>query len=338
MAAKKSFRYIRGFSTGINRLNTGREFEYCDHEGSQIADPSVLSRIHSLSIPPNWTDVWICPHKNGHIQATGLDNRQRKQYIYHANWTSFRDQNKFSKLYLYGKGLAALKKQLARDLKGKNLDQRFVCALAITIIQYTSIRPGNTFYSNSNGSFGLTTLQNRHVKIINGKLIFRYKGKRGIRQEKACDKKMICSQIVRLLELPGRQLLQYFDHQNKKRPIQPTHLNNYLSEVYAGDVTSKTIRTWNACFRALGHLLENYPGNIKVREKSSKELVRSVAYHLGNTPSIARKSYICPVILEKFEAGKLDSWIKRNARANKRDREAAVQKKLLKLFKGCQDR
>src|SRR5690606_19557036 len=283
----------------------------------------------SLSIPPNWTDVWICSHKNGHIQATGLDNRQRKQYIYHPNWTSFRDKNKFGKLYLYRKGLATLKKQLARDMKGELLDQRFVCALAITIIQYTSIRPGNTIYRTSNGSFGLTTLQNKHVKIINGKLIFRYRGKRGIKQEKACDKKMICSHILRLLELPGMQLLQYLDHQNKKRPIHPTHLNNYLSEIYGGDVTSKTIRTWNACFRALGHLLDNYPGNIKVRKKSTKELVRSVADHLGNTPSIARKSYICPVILEKFEAGNLDSWIKRNATANKRDREAAIQKKLL---------
>lgn len=338
LGAKKSFRYINNFSTGISRIKTGRKFEYYDQERSQIVDPSILSRIHSLSIPPNWTDVWICSHKNGHIQATGLDNRQRKQYIYHPNWTSFRDKNKFGKLYLYGKGLPTLKKQLARDMKGEFLDQRFVCALAITIIQYTSIRPGNTIYRTSNGSFGLTTLQNKHVKIINGKLIFSYRGKRGIKQEKACDKKMICSHILRLLELPGMQLLQYLDHQNKKRPIHPTHLNNYLSEIYGGDVTSKTIRTWNACFRALGHLLENYPGNIKVRKKSTNELVRSVADHLGNTPSIARKSYICPVILEKFEAGKLDSWMKRNARANKRDREAAIQKKLLKLFKGCQDR
>ncbi|OYD40742.1 DNA topoisomerase IB [Sphingobacterium cellulitidis] len=335
MEAKKPFKYVNCNSKGISRIQNGEVFEYYDQKNVRIVDPSVLSRIHSLVIPPNWNNVWICPNRNGHIQATGLDIRQRKQYIYHPRWTAFQDQDKFSRLYHFGKSLPVLKKQLEKDIKRDLCDQRYVCALAIMIIQHTSIRPGNTIYRNSNGSFGLTTLQNKHVKLQQGKVILRYRGKKGVKQEKAFSKKRLYDKIEKILQLSGKQFLQYLDEQNVKRAIKPCHLNSYLSEIYGGNVTSKTIRTWNACFLALGHLLETYPGNTKNRNKSCRELVSSVAHILGNTPSVARKNYICPVILKRFEEGSLDGWMRRYANIAKKEKDTIVQKKLLMLLKGC---
>ncbi|WP_312697948.1 DNA topoisomerase IB [Sphingobacterium mizutaii] len=333
MKTKKTFKYVNSNSKGFSRIQNGELFEYYDQKKVRIVDQSVLSRIHSLAIPPNWTDVWICPNKNGHIQATGLDNRQRKQYIYHPCWTAFQDQDKYSRLYHFGKSLPLLKKQLEKDIKRPSCDQRYVCALAIMIIQHTSIRPGNTIYRNSNGSYGLTTLQNKHVKLQQGKVILRYRGKKGVKQERAFRKRKLYDEIEKILQLSGKQFLQYLDEQNFKRPIKPCHLNSYLSEIYGGDVTSKTIRTWNACFLALGHLLDTYPENTKNRNKSCRELVSSVAHLLGNTPSVARKNYICPVILNKFEDGRLDGWMRRYANLARREKDTIVHKKLLILLK-----
>lgn len=335
MEAKNAFKYVNSNSKGFSRIHKGEVFEYHDKKKVRIVDPAILSRIHSLVIPPNWTDVWICPNKNGHIQATGLDIRQRKQYIYHPLWTAFQDQDKFSRLYLFGKSLPVLKKQLEKDIKREQCDQRYVCALAIMIIQHTSIRPGNTIYRNSNGSFGLTTLQNRHVKLHQGNVILRYRGKKGVMQEKTFKNKRLYDKVEKILQLSGNQFPQYLDEKNIKRAIKPCHLNSYLSEIYGGEVTSKTIRTWNACFLSLLHLLETFPDNTKNRNTSCRELVSYVAHALGNTPSVARKNYICPVILKKFAEGSLDGWMRGYANIANRDKDTIVQKKLLMLLKEC---
>lgn len=226
-----------------------------DSKGSRITDPVVLERVKSLAIPPNWKRVWICRQEYGHIQATGIDDRLRKQYIYHTLWTEARSRVKYDRLYEFGRGLSKLKMRLERDFRRENLDLRFISALAIGIIRDTSIRPGNAYYSRSNGSYGLTTLQKEHVVAQNGRIFFRFVGKKGILQDRCCKKIVLCHLIERVRSVSGRQFLQYLDDTGKKRPLRPAHLNDYLCEVYGGDVTCKTIRTWNACFMSLEYLL-----------------------------------------------------------------------------------
>lgn len=190
---KKRFTYIDSNSEGYSRVKRGKGFVVLDSKGSRVTDPIVLERVGSLAIPPNWKRVWICRHEDGHIQATGIDARRRKQYIYHTLWTEARSRVKYDLLYEFGRGLSKLEKRLERDLRRECLDLRFISALAIGIIRHTSIRPGNTHYSRSNGSYGLTNLEKEHVVPKDSRIFFRFVGKKGVLQDRCCKKKAATS-------------------------------------------------------------------------------------------------------------------------------------------------
>lgn len=332
---KKSFssntlKYVDSNLQGFSRKKYGKGFSFFDHKNKKITNQKIIARINNLVIPPKWKKVWICPFNNGHIQATGLDDRKRKQYIYHHLWVELQNTNKYIHLYQFGKGLATLKKRINKDLKKKQIDINFIAALAIKIILKTSIRPGNEVYKKSNGSYGLTTLQNKHLILRNGIVTFKFVGKKGVKQDKQIKDKTLFNIIKKVKALPGNRFLQFYDDNRKIRQVNPAILNSYLQKIYHNNTTNKTIRTWNACYLSLEFLLNNYQNNQK-RNKTSKHLVEFVASNLGNTVAVAKKNYIAPRIIEEFENEMLDSWLRRNKKT--KNRKSIIQKKLLEILK-----
>lgn len=325
-----ALKYVDSNLKGFSRKKYGKGFSFFDDKNKKITNQKIIARINDLVIPPNWKKVWICPYDNGHIQATGLDDRKRKQYIYHHRWIEHQNTNKYIHLYEFGKGLPTLKKRINKDLNKKQIDVNFIAALAIKIILKTSIRPGNEVYKKSNGSYGLTTLQNKHVHLKNGTITFKFVGKKAVKQEKQIKDKALFNLIKKVKAIPGSRFLQFYDDNRKIRQISPAILNSYLQNIYPINTTNKTIRTWNACYLSLEFLLNNYQANQK-RNKTSKELVEFVASNLGNTVAVAKKNYIAPRIIEEFENEKLDSWLMRNK--NLKNRKSIIQTKLLEILK-----
>ena len=324
-------KYVDSNITGFSRLRKGKEFSYRDQHKKKITDAKVIQRIKSLVIPPNWKKVWICPYANGHIQVTGLDDKGRKQYIYHEDWISMRNNDKFSLLLEFGKSLSSLRNKINKDINRENLDLQRVSALALKIIDGTSMRPGNNAYQKQNGSYGLTTLEKKHLSLNNNLIHFKYKGKKGVAQQKVLNKKSIYYNLKLLNTIPGKSLFKYYDNKNKIHKLNSSQLNTYLQDYFNKDITCKTFRTWNACYISLEFLLKHgYVKKEKDREHLSKRLVEKVANDLGNTVSVARKNYIFPKIITEYIDGKLDNWIFNSRKhANKQRR---IHKKLLKII------
>lgn len=325
-------RYVDCNKNGIKRLRKGKRFTYVDKKGKTIKDDDKLKRIASLVIPPAWEDVWICSSPNGHIQATGIDVRGRKQYKYHTAWSSLRKDNKFANLIVFGKGLPLLRKQIKRDLRRKDLDERKVVALALEIMDQTSIRIGNEQYSKQNGSYGLTTLKNKHADFQSNKVLFEFVGKKGIKQRKVLKGKRLYNILRSVKEIPGQRLFQYLDKNGRSHTLDSNQVNHYLKTFYQEEVTCKTFRTWNACFSFLGYLSETTrPETKKERKETLNNTIERVAKLLGNTKTIAKNHYIDPRLIESYEEGLLDSWLKK-VPSGAKEREKHITKKLLRML------
>ena len=305
-ARAAELRYVSDEDPGIRRLRRGRGFVYRSANGKPIRDDKLLRRIASLAIPPAWTDVWICPSPEGHIQATGRDARGRKQYRYHSRWRQVRDQAKYHDVLHFAERLPKLRRRLARDLKNPHLSKAKVIATVLCLMEQTRIRVGNDCYAETNGSYGLTTLRDQHAKINGHFVEFRFKGKGGKLYRHSVEDKKLAQIVKRCRDIPGQRLFQYVDERGANRPVTSSDVNDYLDETMGFPFTAKAFRTWAGTVGAV-RLLHDCPRHPTVTQarRTVATAIAAVAEQLGNTPAICKKCYVHPAVVEAYTEGKL---------------------------------
>jgi DNA topoisomerase IB len=283
-------------------------FHYVGPSGRRITDPRTLARIAKLAIPPAYEDVWICSNPRGHLQATGRDARGRKQYRYHPDWSHARNGHKHSRMLSFGKALGRLRAGVRRDLGRAGLPREKVLALVVKLLDTTQVRVGNAEYARTNGSFGLTTLRDRHARFSRGKALLQFRGKGGADHDVVVEDARLARLVRRCQELPGQTLFQYVDADGKRHAIDSGQVNGYLRERMGEDFTAKDFRTWHATLNAL-ELLCKVPLPEKRSDRALRrcmnEVVKEVAAGLRNTPAVCRKSYINPEVFAAWENGDL---------------------------------
>jgi DNA topoisomerase I len=300
-ANEAGLQYVNDERPGYSRRAKGKNFEYLDTEGKTIGDEQRLLRIKRLAIPPAWTDVWICPSANGHIQATGRDARRRKQYRYHERWREVRDENKFDRLAQFAKALPKIRRRVAQDMRLPGLPREKVLATVVRLLERTFIRIGNQEYARENKSFGLTTMKDRHVKVKGAHLRFRFRGKSGRQHEVDVTDPRIAKIVSKCQDLPGQDLFQYVSDEGEVRNVTSQDVNEYLREISGEDFTAKDFRTWAGTVLAAVAL--NVQGNFETKKQANaniKTAICAVAELLGNTPAICRKCYVHPAIVEMY--------------------------------------
>jgi DNA topoisomerase-1 len=293
--------YVSDIETGIQRIKKGKMFVYF-LEGKKVTDQETIDRIKKLVIPPAWENVWICKDENGHLQATGQDIRKRKQYRYHSQWNELRNQTKFSKLLLFGEKLPLLRLQLEKDLSRKEHCLEKVLAAAISIMERTYIRIGNSEYEKSNGSYGLTTLKDQHVKFEGNTMKFSFKGKKGITHSIKLTNPKLARIIKQSREIPGKELFQYYDENGNTHAIDSGMVNKYIQEITGEEFTAKDFRTWAGTLNALNFFKELGTGETAAQVK--KKIINALEFvskKLGNTKTVCKKYYVHPLIIDLFE-------------------------------------
>ena len=327
LAAREArLRYVNDNEPGYSRKRSGRGFAYFDEAGKRMRNPAALKRIASLAIPPAYTEVWICPHANGHIQATGRDARGRKQYRYHPRWREVRDESKYGRMLAFGAALPCLRRQVARDLALPGMPRRKVLATLVRLLEITHIRVGNQEYQRSNHSFGLTTLRNRHVEVKGSRLRFEFTGKGGKLHNIAVADPRIAKIVRQCQDIPGQQLFQYLDEDGERHSVISTDINAYLQEISGGDFTAKDFRTWSGTLlaaRELRLLALEQPAPTK---QAVMEAIRRTAGRLGNTAAICRKCYIHPEVLSGYLEGSNAAFWQQRAGDGQREEEKALLK------------
>jgi DNA topoisomerase-1 len=300
-AAKSAgLRYVSDKTPGFRRLGTKKVFRYLDTSGHVIKSPSTLGRIQRLAIPPAWTDVWICPSAEGHIQAVGRDARGRKQYRYHSQWRETRDETKYHRMAAFGKALPKIRSRVARDLKEKQLTRNKVLATVVRLLETTFIRVGNKEYTDQNGSFGLTTLRERHVDVRGNQVRFCFRGKSGVKHAIDIEDKTLARTVRRLRDLPGYELFRYYDDEGQLSTLGSADVNEYVREAAGDDFTAKDFRTWAGTMLAAEALKGCSFSTSKEAQRNVKAAIADVAARLGNTPAVCRKCYIHPIILDGY--------------------------------------
>jgi DNA topoisomerase I len=305
--------YLTDEHPGIRRIGSPKQPRYIGSNGRPVTDENALARIKRLVIPPAWTDVWICPKQNGHLQATGRDARGRKQYRYHAHWRQTRDETKYNRLIEFARLLPKIRRRLAKDLKLRGLPREKVLAAVVKILETGLIRVGNDEYARANKSFGLTTMQDRHADVNGSNVRFQFRGKGGKFHTIDLEDRRLAKIVAHCQAIPGQELFQYRDDDGKARDITSTDVNEYLREITGSDFTAKDFRTWGGTVLAAMALEEFERFDTKTQAK--KNLVRAietVAQRLGNTPTVCRKCYIHPEIINAYLDGTmLDTFKKR---------------------------
>ena len=270
-----------------------------------VRDARVLERVRRLAIPPAWTDVWICALPHGHLQATGRDARGRKQYRYHARWRALRDETKYHRMLAFGRALPAARRRVEADLARSGLPRERVLAAVVRLLDDTCMRIGNEEYARTNGSFGITTLRSRHVKITPAGLRLRFRGKSGVVHDVRVSDRRLARIVRRCREIPGQELFQYLDDDGEPQPITSADVNDYLRDITGDDFTTKDFRTWAGSRLAVGFLAELSATPAPDAAVPGVALAKYVARHLGNTPAVCRKSYLHPGVLRAAEQPEL---------------------------------
>ena len=321
IAAKgAALRYVSDETPGITRRRTGKGFSYRDPAGGAMRDAAALRRIRALAIPPAWTQVWICPHPEGHIQATGRDEKGRKQYRYHHRWREARDAAKFGHMVEFASALPRIRERVDSDLRRLGLQREKVLATVVRLLETTLIRVGNEDYARQNQSYGLTTLHSHHVEVERGKLRFSFKGKSGKSWNLQVSDRRIARIVRQCQDLPGQELFRYIDDDGNVRSIDSGEVNDYLKEVSGMEVTAKDFRTWAGTVLAALALREFEKFDTQAAAKRNvKQAIEQVAARLGNTPTICRKCYVHPDLLDHYLGGSLALQIKSEAQAELRD-------------------
>lgn len=306
IAAPPGLTWCNDDQPGLTRRRSGKGFRYVDARGATVTDPKTLDRIRALAIPPAWTDVWICPRATGHIQATGRDVKGRKQYRYHADWTAHAASNKFDRLPAFARALPRLRDRVEADLNRRGPCREKVLATAVRLLELTLIRVGNAQYARQNRSYGLTTLNKRHLDVDGTALTFAFRGKSGIEHQVRVRDRRLAAVVRAIRDLPGQQLFKYRDADGNLCPVTSDEVNAYIREAMGEDFSAKDFRTWAGTVSAARALRDTEPPTSPTDAKRKITVcVKAVAGLLGNTPTVCRSSYVHPRVFQMFEAGEL---------------------------------
>jgi DNA topoisomerase-1 len=300
--------YVSDKDPGIERIKQGRDFIYIKNQ-KKITDEKEFLRIRQLVIPPAWENVWICSLSNGHLQATGLDAKKRKQYRYHLLWSEFRNQTKFFQLLEFGKKLPVMREQIEKDLSRQGLPLEKVLAAVVMIMLETNIRVGNSMYEKLYGSFGITTLKDKHVRINGSSVKFCFKGKKGVDHEIDLKSIRLARIVKRCRDVPGKELFQYYDETGEKKPIDSGMVNEYIKNICCDNFTTKDFRTWMGSVYAIEAFQEL--GFCETETETKKNIVQAfdmVAKRLGNTRTVCKKYYVHPVIPDLYVNKQLEKF------------------------------
>ena len=305
-----------GYSRKARKSKQGFHFSYLDTEGKPLRDAERIKEIDTLAIPPAYTDVWICPDPDGHLQATGRDARGRKQYRYHPRWRSVRDGNKYERMMVFAEALPKIRKRIDHDLTRHGLPREKVLAAVVRLLETTLIRVGNDEYARSNQSFGLTTMRDRHVTVGKKSVHFEFKGKSGVSHEIDLADGRLARIVGRCRDLPGQELFQYLDEENHPRDVNSADVNHYLQEVSGRDFTAKDFRTWAGTVLASMALQEFEAFDSETQAKKNVvAAIERVAEKLGNTPSVCRKCYVHPEVILAYLDGSMLTTLRQRAEA-----------------------
>ena len=333
--------YVDVRAKGIERIKKGKRFTYI-YDNKPLTAKTQIERIKKLVIPPAWNSVWICPLDNGHIQATGLDLRQRKQYRYHKLWHALREETKFHRMYEFGKALPALRKKVEEGMANKELCQEKVLALVISLIERTSIRIGNSGYEKLYGSYGLTTLKDKHVAIKGSDIHFCFKGKKGVNHKITLKNKKLANTVRACRDIPGKELFQYYDQDGNRKSIDSGMVNHYIKEAAGGiEFTAKDFRTWAGslnilwAFKSIGEAMSSTECKKKI-----VEALNEVSQKLGNSRTVCRKYYVHPGLIRLYEENNLSQYISKLDKLEEPEKPGGLtgsEQVLMKILKNLQD-
>jgi DNA topoisomerase-1 len=300
--------YVSNTEEGIIRIKKGQSFHYIFRD-KKITDEEELKRIHALVIPPAWENVWICKSCNGHLQATGLDAKKRLQYKYHHLWNALRNHTKFYRLAEFGKSLPKMRMALEQHISTPGLHQQKVLATVVSVMERTHIRVGNNFYEKLYGSFGLTTLKDKHVQTGAGAVRFTFKGKKGVHHDIELKNKKLARIVQQCKDIPGKELFQYYDDNNQRHAIDSGMVNEYIKTISENDFTAKDFRTWAGSVHALTAFKNlEVAENKTAKKKNMVTVLDEVSQHLGNTRTVCKKYYVHPLIMSLYEEEKLHKY------------------------------
>ncbi len=328
--------YVKDNEKGIERIKKGEKFIYV-FDDTPLSDEEELKRIKKLAIPPAWTNVWICRMNNGHIQATGLDLRQRKQYRYHSLWNTLRNETKFHRLYEFGRALPKLRLQMEKDFAIKELNQQKVIATVLSVMERTYIRIGNNDYEKLYGSYGLTTLKDKHVAISGDELVFSFRGKKGVPHNINLKNKKLARTVKECRDIPGKELFQYYDAQSHRKPIDSGMVNNYIKTATGLDFSAKDFRTWAGTLQALQSFRSI--GQAITETECKKNVLAAldeVSKKLGNTRTVCKKYYVHPGLINLYQQNKLVNYLKELDKLEEPDNTSALTAEehiLMKILK-----
>jgi len=314
-AEEAGLRYVTDAGPGIRRRRAGRGWAYVGAGGEPITDPDRVAWIDRLAIPPAWTDVWICPIRRGHLQATGRDARGRKQYRYHPRWREVRDEAKYGRLVEFARTLPRIRRRAERDLRRRGLPREKVLALVVRLLEETLIRVGNDEYARDNRSYGLSTLRDRHVTVRGQEIRFSFRGKSGKAHEIGLRDGRLARLVKACREIPGQELFQYYDAEGRRVDVTSGDVNDYLREISGEEFTAKDFRTWAgtvAAAMALKAFLEI--DDEAGRKKAVVRAIEEVAEQLGNTPSVCRACYVHPEVIDRYLDGTMVDALSLRAR------------------------
>ncbi|TFF36694.1 DNA topoisomerase IB [Mucilaginibacter psychrotolerans] len=328
-------RYVSDATPGYTRKKSGKGWRYYDAEGQLVKDKEMVTRFTRLVIPPAYTNVWISPYENGHLQFTGTDAAGRKQYRYHPYWNKIRNQSKYHRMQTFAAHLPAIRQQVDHDLDRRNLDHEKVVALVVRLMELTSIRVGNESYKKLYGSFGLTTLMNKHVRIEGTRMNFEFKGKKGVFHKVALQSRKLANLVKQCRDIPGRELFQYYNEDGSCCTVDSGDVNTYLKEITGEDFTAKDFRTWAGSVSALYAFKQAGEfDNVTECRKKIVSVLDEVAINLGNTRTVCKKYYVHPTVIKSYEEGTIFKYI--SALDEKQDIKSAelniAEKALLKLL------
>ena len=329
--------YVKDNVQGILRKSVGKGFSY-SYKKKSISDKTTLERIKKLAIPPAWTSVWICHQPAGHVQATGIDDRSRKQYRYHILWNKVRSETKFHRLYEFGSALPRLRKQLEKDISTPELVERKVLAAVILVMERTYIRVGNYGYEKMNGTYGLTTLKDKHIKIKSGEMNFAFKGKKGIDHKISLQNKKLARIVKECRDIPGEELFQYYQPDGSRSSIDSGSVNRYIKEASGMDFSAKDFRLWAGSLNILRSF--NSIGRALTQVACKENILLAldeVSSKLGNTRTVCRKYYVHPGLIRLYEEDNLEKYLKELNALEKRSNRSQFtheEKVLMKILKG----
>jgi DNA topoisomerase-1 len=309
--------YVNDNKPGFYRKGKPGHFIYVDIDGNQLKDSNHLDRIKALVLPPAWQNVWIAKRANAYLQATGVDAANRKQYRYHPKWINRRSEHKYFRLLEFGKALPLVRKQIAKDLRRKALDEQKVLAICIDVLQKTLIRVGGKSYMQQYGTYGLSTLKDKHIKFNGNSVKLTFVGKKGVNHEITLSDQRLAKLIKKCKDIPGQDLFQFYTEGGQHKSVDSGKINEYIKQITGNDFTAKDFRTWGGTLEALRQfaICQNQE-SCTSKAKTEVKVLDCVAKKLGNTRAVCKSAYVYPELLEAFKNDRLDKWLKKISKAD----------------------